>query len=108
MTSPPSCSSTSSMATAIPLADVRALLRLASEQSRPFPAALRLAREAEGISEQGKQGLRRLEKHLDGLCYGTHPWRLLTQYLFGRSRYLAHLLAAAEFGARAGGFGGSD
>ena len=77
----------------IPLADIRVLLKLASEQEVPFPRALELAQNADSISLHGKTQLGRLTRHLDSLCYGTHPWTLLTQYLFNRSNYLDILLS---------------
>lgn len=76
----------------ISLADVQALLALAKEQEIPFPRALKLAREAEAISPQGKEGLAALDANLDGLCYGTNAWGMLTQYLFVRGFYVRGLL----------------
>jgi hypothetical protein len=80
----------------IPLVDVRALLELARERDVPFPQALELAQEAESISERGKVGLALLALHLNGLCYGSLPWVLLTRYLFDRSGYLRPLLTDAS------------
>jgi ATP-dependent DNA helicase UvrD/PcrA len=77
----------------IPLSDVRALLALARERSIPFPRALSLAVELENISPAGKAGIEKLSGHLDGLCYGSSAWGLLTQYLFNRSGYLRSLLS---------------
>lgn len=76
----------------IPLADVRALLALASEQQVPFPGALALAQNADHISHTAKAAFQRLEAHLDGLCYGSQAWSLLAHYLFERSGYLRVLL----------------
>ena len=76
----------------IPLSDVRALLALARERSIPFPRALNLAVEMENITPAGKAGIEKLSRHLDGLCYGSSAWSLLTQYLFNRSEYLRSLL----------------
>jgi DNA helicase-2/ATP-dependent DNA helicase PcrA len=80
----------------IPLEDVRTLLRLAREQEVPFPRALALAQQAEAMSDRGKTGCALLERHLDGLCYGTSGWSLLVRYLFARSTYLRTLLADAS------------
>jgi superfamily I DNA/RNA helicase/Zn-dependent peptidase ImmA (M78 family) len=77
----------------IPLADVLALRRYASEKNRPFPGALSLASEADEISAQGKEKLALLAEQLDGLCYGRSAWNTLTRYLFVRSDYLATVLA---------------
>lgn len=77
----------------IPLADVRAFLKLAGEQDVPFPRAFELAQDADTISPRGKAGLAQLASHVDGLCYGTRPWTLLARYLFDRSGYLRAVLA---------------
>jgi len=76
----------------IPLADVRTLLALAKERATPFPAALRLARHAEGITPDGRARIALLERHVDDLCYGTEAWTMLSRYLFERSD-CARLLA---------------
>lgn len=76
----------------IPLADTLHLLDLARAQNVPFPRALALARDAEGISGRGKSGLALLASHLDGISYGTNSWGLLVHYIFGRSVYLRDLL----------------
>ncbi|HTD78936.1 MAG TPA: ATP-dependent helicase, partial [Chloroflexota bacterium] len=77
----------------IPFDDVQTLLRTARQQSVPFPRALGLS--VDGVSEAGRRGLDLLRRHLDGLCYGTQPWWLLTEYLFVRSAYVRHLLCDA-------------
>ncbi len=77
----------------IPLADVRSLLNRAREQDIPFPKALELGRDTEGISGQGRAGLALLTRHLDDLSYGTRPWTLLARYLFDRSDYLRTVLS---------------
>jgi DNA helicase II / ATP-dependent DNA helicase PcrA len=79
---------------AIPLADIRGLLAFAREKNVPFPRALRLARGLDSLSPDGRRGLLKLERHLDGLTYGRRPWQTLTRYLFERSRYLDAALAA--------------
>lgn len=76
----------------IPLVDIRHLLELARAQDVPFPRALALAQDAEGISGSAKAGLARLAGHLDGISYGTSAWGLLVHYLFVRSAYLRDLL----------------
>ncbi len=80
----------------IPFADVIALLSLAQDQNVPFPRALKLAKDAERISQRGKRGFALLDQHLDGLCYGTSAWSLLGRYLFDRSRYLHTTLRDAS------------
>lgn len=76
----------------IPLADVRALFALAREQVKPFPAALALAAGSVAISPLGQEGIARLARHLDGLCYGTTAWTLLVAYLFDRASYIRDVL----------------
>jgi DNA helicase-2/ATP-dependent DNA helicase PcrA len=80
----------------IPLEDVLTLLETAREQDAAFPAALRLAQEVDDISAHGKEAFGLLERHLDGLCYGSTAWSLLIQYLFDRSRYIHNLIADAS------------
>jgi len=80
----------------IPLADVRTLLEFARERNVPFPRAIELAQEAEALSARSKAGFALLERHLDGLCYGSRPWTLLARYLFDRSDYLRLVLADAS------------
>lgn len=77
----------------ISLADVQALRTLAREQNIPFPQALALAAGAEAITPPGKEKLALLAKHLEDLCHGRSAWKLLTRYLFVRSRYLNQLLS---------------
>ncbi len=72
----------------VPLADVRALLDLAKEQGVPFPRALKLAQDSDTISGRGKAGLGLLDRHLEGLCYGSNAWGMLARYLFVRSSYV--------------------
>ncbi|MPZ13594.1 MAG: AAA family ATPase [Chloroflexi bacterium] len=80
----------------IPLADVRALLRLAREHDVPFPGALGLAEDADTISPRGKAGLGLLASHMSGLRHVSHPWTLLARYLFDRSDYVRPLLYDAS------------
>ncbi len=77
---------------AIPEADAIALLHFAHEQQVPFPRALSLAHTVTTITDRGKTGLALLERHLDGISYGTSAWSLLANYLFQRSGYLQTLL----------------
>ncbi len=84
----------------IPPADVQALFDAADEQDVPFPRALGLAKDAQGISEKGRGGLALLAAHLEGICYGTTAWGMLVQYLFNRSRYLQPLLENGSLDAR--------
>lgn len=72
----------------IPLADVRSLLDMAGEREVPFPQALKLAQDGDAISVQGKAGLGLLDRHLEGLCYGSNAWGMLARYLFVRSSYV--------------------
>lgn len=72
----------------VPLADVRALLDMAKEQGVPFPRALKLAQDSHKISGRGKTGLDLLDRHLEGLCYGSNAWGMLSRYLFVRSSYM--------------------
>lgn len=79
--------------------DVQTLLVSAREEGRRFPEALALAATAAGISDEGRRGLGRLASHLGEVHFGTAPWTLLSQYVFGRSRYLA---GALDGGSHAG------
>lgn len=78
---------------AIPLSDVRTLVREARARDIPFPRALSLARDLPAVSPQGQEGFALLLRHLDGICHGTGAWGLLVQYLFDRSAYLHPFLA---------------
>ncbi len=84
----------------IPLADVRTLLALAQERGSPFPAALRLARDAESITLGGRAHIALLEQHVDELCYGTEVWTMLSRYLFERSDYARLLARDASLASR--------
>jgi DNA helicase-2/ATP-dependent DNA helicase PcrA len=77
----------------IPLSDVRALFALARERNKPFPGALALAAGVEDISPAGQEGIARLARHLDRLCYGPKAWTLLVAYLFDRSAYIRDVLS---------------
>lgn len=72
----------------IPLVDVQALRSLAREQNIPFPQALALAADTEGITPHGKEKIALLARQIDDLCHGRSAWKLLTRYLFVRSKYL--------------------
>lgn len=76
----------------VPLADVLTLLELAKKQDVPFPRALKLAQDADTISQQGKEALALLDAHIEGLCYGRNAWGMLVRYLFVRSSYVRRLL----------------
>lgn len=79
----------------IPLADVRATLRFAAEQSIRFPDALArvaaLAPDNSPLTESGRAGIARLAGHLDGLCYGSEAWTMLSRFLLERSDYVRRL-----------------
>ncbi len=77
----------------IPLQDVLTLLHLARNRGEGFPGALKLAQDADDISAKGQAGIALLDKHLDGLCYGSSAWTMTAEYLFTRSRYLQDILA---------------
>lgn len=84
----------------IPLSDVRALLALASENDVRFPAALALAVGAQTITPDGQRGIAVLAQHLDGLCYGSEAWTMLSRYLFERSEYARVLLQDTSLAGR--------
>lgn len=84
----------------IPLADVLALRKRATEEKQPFPRALGLASEIDEISRHGKEALALLKEHLEGLSYGRSGWHTLTRYLFVRSKYLTALLSDASVAAQ--------
>ena len=73
---------------AVPPADAFTLIQEAARRGSPFPKALDLATETEGLSNAGRAGLLRLRDHLAGVEYRTFPWPLLTDYLFNTSTYL--------------------
>jgi len=77
---------------AIPFADVREAIRLASEQNVAFPEALahvvRMSDEQSPLSPEGRRGLAMLAGHLDSICHGKEPWPMLSRYLFDRSEYV--------------------
>jgi DNA helicase II / ATP-dependent DNA helicase PcrA len=76
----------------IPLFDVVTLMKVAKAQSKPFPGALSLATEAEGITPTGKEKLALIAHHINGLCHGKSAWVTLTRYLFVTSNYLRHFI----------------
>lgn len=80
---------------AIPLADVRTILRVAREMDLWFPAALAklaaLSPDELPISGSGRTGFARLVKDIDELCYGTQAWTMLSRYLLERSEYARRL-----------------
>ena len=84
----------------IPLADVRILLAAAKEREMPFPAALRLAHEVEGITSEGRERVALLRQHVEELCYGTEAWTMLSRYLFERSDYVRVLARDATLAGR--------
>ncbi len=74
------------------LDDIITLRRRAKAEHIPFPRALELGDSTEGISIEGKETLKKIAAHLEGLTYGRSAWKTLTRYLFDRSSYLAQLL----------------
>ncbi|MGI8546813.1 MAG: UvrD-helicase domain-containing protein [Gemmatimonadaceae bacterium] len=84
----------------IPLADVQAVLALAHEHDMPFPAALSLAAGAASITLEGQRRIALLATHLEGLCYGSEAWTMLSRYLFERSAYLQVLLEDTSLASR--------
>lgn len=44
------------------------------------------------ISEEGKEGFRRLAQHVAGVHFKTSPWRVLAEYLLCNSQYISGLL----------------
>lgn len=89
---------------AIPLADVRAVLRYAAEHELRFPGALErvtaLAPDVSPVGEAGRPGVARLAAHLDDLCHGSEAWTMLSQYLLERSDYARRLAADASLAGR--------
>lgn len=88
----------------IPLADVRATLGFAREKDVPFPEALsRIATLAPGdspVGEAGRAGIARLALDLDGLCYGSQAWTMLSRFLLERSDYIRRLASDTSLGGR--------
>jgi superfamily I DNA/RNA helicase len=58
--------------------------------------ALNRISEIEGLTEDGRIGLAKLGRQLNGFSVGTSPWTLLTTWLFERSDYLSPLLMAND------------
>lgn len=90
----------------IPLHEVRAVLQDAKKTGREFPGALtsngigRAITETDGTKSlageengSGKEGLARLIYHLAHVAHLQSAWKMLANYLFLHSRYLAPLLA---------------
>jgi len=71
--------------------DVREIMRVATQADVPFPRALSLAAGAPTLSPHARARLTLLARHLDGLCYGTTAWTMVTRYLFERGDYVRDL-----------------
>lgn len=72
----------------IPLHEVRAVLQDAKKTGREFPGAT-----ASFKPTQDREGLARLTYHLAHVAHLQSAWKMLSNYLFIHSRYLAPLLA---------------
>jgi len=88
----------------IPLADVRETLRFAADEELAFPKAIKVIAALEPnqspLSSAGRLGLSRLTSHLDGICYGTEAWTMLTRYLLERADYARRLGADISLAGR--------
>lgn len=73
--------------------DVQLLLALPEKEHVPFPQAITRFKGEPSLSEQGRNALEQIDRHLQGLSYGHGNWALLAHYLFNRSGYLVSLLA---------------
>jgi DNA helicase-2/ATP-dependent DNA helicase PcrA len=81
----------------IPEADIRKLLNAAKAQNYPFPMALTLAQELPDLSDEGRNGLQRLQADINACAQGgADIWRFLVRYLFQRSRWIRDLLQSQE------------
>jgi DNA helicase II / ATP-dependent DNA helicase PcrA len=76
----------------ISLSDVQALRALSRAENVPFPRALDLAAGTVDITPHGQEKMALLARHIDDLCHGRSAWKMVTRYLFVRSRYLIPLL----------------
>jgi superfamily I DNA/RNA helicase/Zn-dependent peptidase ImmA (M78 family)/CRISPR/Cas system-associated exonuclease Cas4 (RecB family) len=74
-------------------ADAQALAAHAYERQCFFPEALKFVNDAEGISEEGRIGLRLLADHFADFHFNSAPWTVLVQYLFVKSNYLRALIS---------------
>jgi len=86
----------------IPLADVRALYRFASEQKVAFPDALARAAAADQspVGTKGRPGVALLASHLERFSFGTEAWTMLVQYLLEDAGYLRRLAADQSAGGQ--------
>jgi DNA helicase-2/ATP-dependent DNA helicase PcrA len=84
----------------VPQEDVALLMADAGERRKPFPEALKLAEDLQGLSQAGQEGLLRLWQQIQPILYRGDAWALLTRYLFERSGYLRPLIAAPTVAAR--------
>ncbi len=76
--------------------DALTVIRWANDRQVSIFDALKQVSTIEGLSADGKTGLGKLGRHLDGLGFATSPWILLTTWLFERSDYLQPLLMASD------------
>lgn len=88
----------------IPLADVRALYRFASEQEVAFPDALAraaaLPADQSPVSAKGRRGVALLARHLERVSFGTEAWTMLVRYLLEDAGYLRGLAADQSAGGQ--------
>lgn len=72
--------------------DIQAFLGFAREGSHRFPEALKLVSQVERLSETGRRKLSLLASHFEDFHFKTTPWKVLSEYLFIRSRYLSSVI----------------
>ncbi|CEK17053.1 ATP-dependent helicase [Chthonomonas calidirosea] len=78
---------------AVPEADITKLLKAAKAHNASFPGAFALAQQLPNLSEQGRNGLQRLQDDLIACAQGgADIWRFCVRYLFQRSRWIRELL----------------
>ena len=80
--------------------DARATVQWASTHQKSISETLAHIDDIDGLTQAGRDGLKRLAGHLSGLGPETSPWTLLTTYLLERSSYLSPLLASDDSAAR--------
>jgi hypothetical protein len=79
----------------IPLADVRALYRFASEREMAFPEALATAAalpaDQSPVSAKSRPGVALLACHLERVSFASEAWTMLVRYLLEDAGYLRRL-----------------
>jgi len=76
----------------VPLEDALAVINTAKETEQRVSDLLQKLEGANGLSPKGREGLRLLGDHVQGMTRGTTPWLALGRYLFDKSDYFRTVL----------------